>query len=131
MNASTKPRVCLIDDDIYVRDALSLGLRDVGFEVVTAPGVAAGLDIIGREGADAIVTDLHMPGTDGAQLIAEARHRWPSMPIVIVTGSTTFGGDNVETVASQLGASALMVKPFRASELAQKLTELLAAKSGG
>ena len=119
-------RVCLIDDDIYVRDAMAMGLTDAGFDVLTAPGVAAGLDIIRREGADAIVTDMHMPGSDGAQLIAEARREWPSMPIIVISGSMTFGGDDVETLARQLGADALMAKPFRASPLAQKLRELLA-----
>ncbi len=127
MNA--RPRVCLIDDDIHARDALGLGLRDAGFDVVAAPGVAAGLDVVARKGADAIVTDLHMPGTDGAQLIAEARTRWPEIPIVIVTGSATFGGENVNAVAARLGADALMVKPFRADELAQRLAALFVKKS--
>lgn len=119
-------RVCLIDDDIYVRDAMAMGLSDAGFEVVTAPGVAAGLDMIRRDGADAIVTDMHMPGSDGAQLIAEARRAWPAMPIIVISGSMTFGGDDIETIARQLGADALLAKPFRASVLAQKLRELLA-----
>jgi DNA-binding response OmpR family regulator len=119
-------RVCLIDDDIYVRDAMAMGLSDAGFEVVTAPGVAAGLDLIRRDGADAIVTDMHMPGSDGAQLIAEARQEWPTMPIIVISGSMTFGGDDLETIARQLGADALMAKPFRASALAEKLRALLA-----
>jgi DNA-binding response OmpR family regulator len=119
-------RVCLIDDDIYVRDAMAMGLTDAGFEVVTAPGVAAGLDMIRRDGADAIVTDMHMPGSDGAQLIAEARREWPDMPIIVISGSMTFGGADIESLARDLGADALLAKPFRASAMAQKLRELLA-----
>lgn len=122
-------RVCLIDDDIYVRDAMALGLADEGFEIVTAPGVAAGLDIVAREGADAIITDMHMPGADGAGLIAEARKRWPHIPIIAITGSMTFGGEDIEDVAKRFGVDALMVKPFRARELAETLKRLLEAKS--
>jgi DNA-binding response OmpR family regulator len=122
-------RVCLIDDDIYVRDAMAMGLADAGFEVVTAPGVAAGLDIIRREGVDAIVTDMHMPGTDGAQLIAEAHAEWPNMPIVLITGSMSLDGVEIDEVARQLGADALFMKPFRARELAEKLNQLLAARA--
>jgi CheY-like chemotaxis protein len=118
-------RVCLIDDDIYVRDAMALGLSDAGFEVVTAPGVAAGLDIVQREGADVIVTDMHMPGTDGAALIAEARVRWPHIPVVAITGTMTFSGEDIDVAAKRVGVDALLVKPFRASELAQVLERLL------
>jgi DNA-binding response OmpR family regulator len=119
-------RVCLIDDDIYVRDAMAMGLADAGFEVVTAPGVAAGLDLMRREGVDAVITDMHMPGSDGAQLIAEARKEWPTLPIIVITGSMSFAGVEINEVARQLGADALFVKPFRARELAEKLTQLLA-----
>lgn len=118
-------RICLIDDDIFVRDAMALGLSDAGFEVATAPGAAAGLDIVAREGADAIVTDMHMPGSDGTQLISEARRRWPDLPIVAITGSMTFGDADVSEVARKLGADALMMKPFRAADLAQTLNQLL------
>jgi DNA-binding response OmpR family regulator len=120
------PRVCLIDDDIYVRDAMAMGLTDAGFEVVTAPGVAAGLDLIRREGADAVITDMHMPGSDGAQLIAQARQEWPTMPIIVISGSMMFGDQSLEDIARDLGADALMAKPFRASALAEKLRALLA-----
>lgn len=122
-------RVCLIDDDIYVRDAMALGLSDAGFDVVTAPGAAAGLDQVERGGADAIVTDMHMPGASGAQLISEARTRWPDMPIVAITGSHTFGGESVDDVAAQIGANALLTKPFRAEELAVLLNRLIAARA--
>ena len=124
-------RVCLIDDDIYVRDAMAIGLSDAGFEVVTAPGVAAGLDLIAREGADAIVTDMHMPGTDGATLIAEARQRWPDMPIVCITGSISFGNESMAEAARRFGVDALMTKPFRAAELAATLKRLLEDKQNG
>jgi DNA-binding response OmpR family regulator len=126
---AARPRVCLIDDDIFARDAMGLGLSDAGFDVVTAPGAAAGLDIVAREGADAIVTDMHMPGSDGAALIVEARKRWPDLPIIVVTGSMTFGGASVDDVARDLGVNALMVKPFRAHELADKLNALLSRKA--
>jgi DNA-binding response OmpR family regulator len=125
---TARPRVCLVDDDIFARDAMSLGLTDAGFDVVATPGAAAGLDILARERFDAIVTDLHMPGTDGAALIEEARRRWPALPIVVVTGSTSFGGTTIDDVARELGVDALMVKPFRAQVLVAKLNELLSAR---
>ena len=83
-----KARICLIDDDLFVRDALALGLTDAGYEVLPAPGAAAGYDLTARENVDAVVTDINMPGTDGAQLIAELRARWPQLLIVAISGDT-------------------------------------------
>lgn len=112
-----RARICLIDDDIFVRDAMALGLGDAGYDVITAPGAAAGLDIANRELLHAVVTDMNMPGTGGAQFISEARARWPDMPIVAISGAATINGRNTADVARELGADATLIKPFRAREL--------------
>jgi len=120
-------RICLIDDDIFVRDAIALGLGDAGFEVVTAPGAAAGLDIAKRDGVDAIVTDMSMPGTNGAQLITQVRLLFPDMPVVAISGSSIIDGRDALDVAREHGANAVMTKPFRAGALAAVLNDLLVA----
>ena len=120
-----KARICLIDDDLFVRDALALGLTDAGFEVLTAPGAAAGYDLTARENVDAVVTDINMPGTDGAQLIAELRARWPHLPIVAISGASVMDGRPIPEIARERGANAALIKPFRARELAGVLERLL------
>lgn len=124
------PKVCLIDDDLLVRDALSLGLNDAGYEVVTAPGASAGLDILLRDGVDAVVTDMNMPGVNGAQLIGDVRARWPDLPLVAITGASSFDGQPSEDIARDLGADACLIKPFRAGVLAATLHQLLTARLG-
>lgn len=109
--------VCLIDDDIFVRDAIALGLSD------------AGLDIVKRDGADAVVTDLSMPGTDGAQLIAQVHALFPNLPIVAISGSSVIDGRDALEIARERGAAAVMTKPFRASALASVLVDLLGQAS--
>jgi CheY-like chemotaxis protein len=121
-------RICLIDDDVMVLDAMAIGLRDAGYAVLTAPGAAAGLDLIQRSGADAIVTDMNMPGTSGAQLIAEARASWPDIPIIAMSGSITEEGGSMLDIARRLGADALLPKPFRVAQLKEVLDRVLAAK---
>lgn len=121
----TRGRVCLVDDDIFVRDALALGLSDAGFDVLTAPGAAAGFDIAQREKIDAIVTDMNMPGTGGAQFISEARVHWPDLPIVAISGDGVIGGRDTALVAAELGANETLIKPFRAKQLADVLDRVL------
>ena len=127
MNA--RVRICLIDDDIFVRDAMALGLSDAGYDVVTAPGAAAGFDIASRETIlQAIVTDMNMPGTGGAQFIPEARVRWPHLPIVAISGAAIIDGRDTAEVACELGADAALIKPFRARELAAVIERAIAAR---
>lgn len=125
---TARARICLIDDDIFVRDAMALGLADAGFDVVTAPGAAAGFDIVARESVHAIVTDMNMPGASGADLIPEARARWPEIAIVAISGAAQIGGRNTADVAREAGADATMIKPFRARELAATIDRALAAR---
>jgi DNA-binding response OmpR family regulator len=121
-------RICLIDDDVMVLEAMAIGLRDAGYAVLTAPGAAAGLDLIQRGGADIIVTDMNMPGTSGAQLIAQARASWPDMPIIAMSGSISADGASMLDAAAALGADALLPKPFRIADLKGVLDRVLAAR---
>jgi CheY-like chemotaxis protein len=121
-------RICVIDDEVVVLDATAHGLREAGYEVLTAPGAAAGLDMIDRTELDAIVTDMNMPGTSGAQLIAEARARWPDLPIIAMSGSHTAEGESMLDSARELGADALVPKPFRTAALREALESVLTAK---
>jgi DNA-binding response OmpR family regulator len=125
---SQRARICLIDDDIFVRDAMALGLGDAGFDVITAPGAAAGFDIASRELVHAIITDMNMPGTGGAQFIPEARARWPHVAIIAISGAPVIDGRNTADVARDLGADATLIKPFRARELAALIDNVLAAR---
>lgn len=125
---TARARICLIDDDIFVRDAMALGLGDAGFDVITAPGAAAGFDIASREQIDAIITDMHMPGTGGAQFIPEARSRWPEIPIIAISGAAVIDGRNTSDVARELGADATLIKPFRARELAALINRVLESR---
>ena len=60
------PLVCVIDDDVSVRKALvglvgSMGYRCLGY--ASAEAVLASDEV---EGAECILTDIHMPGLDGS-----------------------------------------------------------------
>jgi two-component system chemotaxis response regulator CheY len=125
---TNRARICLIDDDIFVRDAMALGLGDAGFDVITAPGAAAGFDIASRESVQAIITDMNMPGTGGAQFIPEARARWPDVPIIAISGAAVIDGRSTADIARELGADATLIKPFRARELAALIERVLTAR---
>lgn len=79
-------KVLCVDDEAMVLAGLSLHLRR-GFEVVTATSGAAGLAAIGNQGPFAVIlTDMRMPGMDGATFLASARAVAPDATRMLLTG---------------------------------------------
>lgn len=84
-NASL-PRVLCVDDEPKVLDGLVRALRGT-FDVHTAVGGALGLAAIEREGPFAVVmSDMRMPGMDGATFLRFCRERAPDAVRVLLTG---------------------------------------------
>jgi CheY-like chemotaxis protein len=82
-----RPRILVIEDDPYAREALSLLLDYYGYEVVTASNGADGLTLVTDWAPDLVVTDWRMPGLSGLALCVALRERHDTMPIVVVTSA--------------------------------------------
>lgn len=78
--ASAVARVVLVDDLSYVREALAELLRSAGYEVTPAASGQEALAALEREGADLVLTDLHMPDMSGWDLVREIRSRGLTNP---------------------------------------------------
>lgn len=120
-----RARICLVDDDALVRDAMSFGLQDAGYDVLNAADAAAALVMLAREPCAALVTDINLPGVSGAQLIGELKARWPELPIVAISGASHINGVSIAEAVEAVGADAVLQKPFRARELRAVLETLL------
>jgi CheY-like chemotaxis protein len=55
-----------------------------------------------------ILSDINMPGVDGLDLLGEIKHRWPALPVIMVTG---YGDDERKRRAAELGALEFLTKP--------------------
>lgn len=118
--------VVLVEDDGTVRDALgerltAWGARVWSFDAPQALRIALDALPPGQRQADLIVTDLHLPGGSGFDVIALARNRFGALPALVITGDTA-PADVVRL--SDLHAR-LLHKPFRAEELYAAISELL------
>lgn len=84
--APARSRVLCVDDEPNVLEGLSLHLRR-RYEVVTATSGAGGLEILrsGREVA-VIISDMRMPGMNGAVFLREARNLFPDTTRILLTG---------------------------------------------
>jgi DNA-binding response OmpR family regulator len=113
-------RILIIDDDAAVRASIKIVLRSKGFDVVEAGDGEAGLEKAKDTSISLMMIDLFMPGLNGFKTMQALRQQLPSVPIIAMSGSVSRGEtgtpEEFET-ASELGAHAVMHKPFRPEEL--------------
>jgi CheY-like chemotaxis protein len=84
--SSTKPVVLCVDDEIQVLEGLALHLRR-GHEVLLANGGVEALAMLdARPDVAAIISDMRMPGMDGATFLSHARDRHPDAVRILLTG---------------------------------------------
>ena len=75
-----------VDDEANILSALRRLFRPHGYTVLVAGGGAEGLEILEREPVDLIISDMRMPGMDGAAFLTEARRRHPDTVRLLLTG---------------------------------------------
>ncbi len=82
----SKPRVLFVDDEPLVLKGFQLHLRK-RFEVHTAESGEEGLTVMERDGPfEVVVSDMRMPGMNGAEFLSHARQRWPDTVRILLTG---------------------------------------------
>jgi DNA-binding response OmpR family regulator/GAF domain-containing protein len=87
VSTGSRLRVLLIDDELDVRETLAEQLEAEGFLVHQAADAVDAIAQLERGAAvDLVVTDHGMPGTTGAELARIIKHRWPHLPVGLVTG---------------------------------------------
>ena len=83
---TTCPRVLCVDDEPNVLEGLALTLRRK-FDLTTAPGGEQGLMALEQSDPFAVVlSDMHMPGMDGAQFLERVREKAPDTVRMLLTG---------------------------------------------
>jgi CheY-like chemotaxis protein len=88
MEAKGRLRVLCVDDEPNVLDGISLHLRR-RYDVVTAPHGQAGVEMLEKDRSIAVViSDMRMPGMDGAQFLSRARQIRAEVVRMLLTGQT-------------------------------------------
>ncbi len=83
-----KLRVLFVDDEPMVLSALRRNLRPQRdrWDMAFADGGANALDLLAKRPFDVIVSDMRMPGIDGAELLGRVRDAYPGMIRFVLSG---------------------------------------------
>ena len=107
-------KVLVVDDDTSTCLTLSELLSSSGYQVQTASSGDSALEQIERSEPDLVLTDLHMPGTDGLALLRELKRRELSAPVILMTAH---GAVEPAVAAMREGAADYLSKPLNVDEL--------------
>ena len=123
-------RILVVDDDPESRDLLSEVLEANGYPQVeaVADGLAAREALARDNDCPIIIADLHMPNESGLDLLRNLCKQNAKHEIVLMS---SFISTTERKLAKDLGASALLEKPFRLSELLQVVAQLAERNSIG
>ena len=120
-------RILVAEDEIHLRRLISAVLESSGYAVeVVTNGSEAWERIRQDPPIDLVVTDLHMPGVDGFELLRRMRGvaEGSRTPVIVLTA---VGQVHEHAKAVELGASRIMTKPFSSLEMLEAVRERLAA----
>ena len=123
-----RPRILVAEDDAEMRRLVVSTLVVAGYDVTEARDGMELLDIIeapARRGVDAfaaIVSDIRMPWLSGMDILAAMQVATCRTPVVLITA---FGDEYVHAEGHELGAFAVMDKPFEMDRLVQTIARAI------
>jgi two-component system response regulator QseB len=122
-------RILIAEDDTLLGEALSMGLRHMGYTVDwVRDGLAAEHALQSEQDSlDALILDLGLPRRDGLTILDRLRRSGSTLPVLILTAR-----DTVEERISGLdtGADDYVVKPFDLMEVSARLRAITRRHAG-
>ncbi|MBI0536319.1 PAS domain S-box protein [Roseomonas sp. KE2513] len=107
----------VVDDEDQVRLVVATQLRDLGYEVIEADGLASAMvQALAAAQLDLVITDVTMPGGRGPELAQRLRAARPGVPVLFVSG---YGDPGTP------GSEIVLAKPFTPGELARHVLSAL------
>jgi DNA-binding NtrC family response regulator len=108
------PPVLIVDDEKNMRVSLQTVLTDEGYAAKAVESAEQALAALEREKFLLVISDAHLTGISGYELLAQVRRRWPELPVLMITAYAT---PKLAVEAIKAGAIDYLAKPFEPEEL--------------
>ena len=129
--AASGHRILIVDDDPEARRQLRALLGANGYAVVEAGNGRVARGLLAEGDIALVVSDIFMPECDGFELIAAIRTMARPVPVIAMSDHESWTGLNFLDAANDLGAAAVIEKPFRARTLLRLIGEAFAVADRG
>ena len=114
-------RVLIVDNSAINRRLVTSTLEPFGYEVHAASSVDEAIDLARRDPPSLILSDVHMPGQSGYDLLRSIRQDEALKPIPFVFISSTVWGESERTSGLQQGADGFILRPIEPDALLREV----------
>lgn len=90
-DTTAQATLLFVDDEANILASLKRLFRPQGYRILTAESGAQGLEIMGREAIDLVISDMRMPEMNGAQFLEKVREKQPDAVRILLTGYAEIG----------------------------------------
>lgn len=123
--ANSKHRILVVDDDPAVAKLLCETLFFEGFDAEMALDGNEALQRLGQGSFDGIISDLHMPGLSGVELLEKVREKHSHLAFLMATGEQDL---RIGIEAMKHGAADYILKPFQPPAVVASLRRAIQIK---
>ena len=122
MANNTEKHIFFLDDEPTIREVVRETLEDLNFKVSCFSNPIECLEQLRSKKCDLLITDLKMPEKDGIELLMDAHHKAPWIPVLMITG---YGDIPTAVKAMKAGAVDFIEKPVEKKDFVRKIKSIL------
>jgi len=110
--------ICIVDDQPHICSTVSGILTDEGYKTIVFQDAESFWQSLDTQEPSLVLLDIWLPGVDGLELLKRLHERFPTLPIIMMSGHA-----GIETVVTSIKAGAydFMEKPLHLEALLEKV----------
>lgn len=122
-----KKNILLVDDDEWIRDSLCIFFETKGCCLKAVESAEAGMNEIGKQNYDIMITDYQLPGMSGLDLLRRTVHLYPHMQTILISA---YGNHEIYAQAAEIGVGNIIEKPFNMGTIKASLSRIMCKQEG-